>query len=87
MYSLVRPWRLAAKPLEKVIDPPRSFEPLVTKCSLACMSTFRRSVVPEFTNLCATQAGTTTTWPPVASITSSPAVNVTLLSCTTKTSS
>src|SRR5829696_7610532 len=28
MYCLVRPWRLAAEPLEKVIDPPRSFEPL-----------------------------------------------------------
>jgi len=28
MYSLVRTWLLAAKPLAKVIDPPRSFEPL-----------------------------------------------------------
>src|SRR5215218_10902803 len=28
MYCLVRPWRLAAELLEKVIDPPRSFEPL-----------------------------------------------------------
>jgi hypothetical protein len=42
---------------------------------------------PELTNLCATPAGTTTTWPPVASITSSPAVKVALPSCTTKTSS
>jgi len=25
MYCLVRPWRLAAEPLAKVIDPPRSF--------------------------------------------------------------
>ena len=24
MYSLVKPWRLAAEPLEKAIDPPRS---------------------------------------------------------------
>jgi hypothetical protein len=28
MYSLVKPWRLAAEPLEKAIDPPRSIEPL-----------------------------------------------------------
>ena len=43
--------------------------------------------VPESTNLCATPPGTTTTWPPVASMTSSPAVKVTLPSGTTKTSS
>src|SRR5215211_4143070 len=28
MYCLVRTWLLAAEPLAKVIDPPRSFEPL-----------------------------------------------------------
>src|SRR5215211_6294620 len=28
MYCLVRTWRLAAEPLAKVIDPPRSLEPL-----------------------------------------------------------
>src|SRR5215208_6991865 len=59
----------------------------VTKWWLACMSTCRSRPAPELTNLCATPAGTTTTWPPVASITSSPAVKVTLPSCTTKTSS
>ena len=32
--------------------------------SLACMSICRSRPVPEFTNLCGTPAGTTTTWPP-----------------------
>lgn len=59
----------------------------VTNRSLACMSICLRRPVPEFTNLCGTPAGTTTTCPPFASITSSPAIKVTLPSCTTKTSS
>ena len=50
----------------------------VTNLSLACMSTCRRRVVPEFTNLCGTPAGTTTTCPPLTSIVSSPAVKVAL---------
>ncbi len=59
----------------------------VTNRSLACMSTCLSLPVPEFTNLCGTPAGTTTTWPPSTSVVSSPDVKVALPSCTTKTSS
>jgi len=67
------------------IDPPRSFEPLCNEMIAGVYVDLPQP--PELTNLCATPAGTTTTWPPVASITSSAAVKVALPSCTTKTSS
>jgi hypothetical protein len=69
------------------IDPPRSFEPLGNEMIAGMYATCRSRPAPELTNLCATPAGTTTTCPPLASITSSPTVKVALPSCTTKTSS
>ena len=54
---------------------------------LGWMSTCRSGPAPELTNLCGTPAGTTTIWPPVTSIVTSPTVKVASPSCTTNTSS
>src|SRR5215211_4503347 len=54
---------------------------------LGWMSTCRSGPLPELMNLCGTPAGTTTIWPPVASIVASPTVKVASPSCTTKISS